>query len=145
MEELNMCEENLRPYKGTEGLLEGSCISDDDEMEFCLTRKMEALEKEKNDLRRSHQATACQLEATRCRLKNLKEDLCVHRQAHKNLLKSRINLLERELGCVSYLQNCHFTSEEISDLKSYISNNPYLYSLLQQRNARLLKTLLEYH
>ncbi|OQV25915.1 hypothetical protein BV898_00057 [Hypsibius exemplaris] len=108
------------------------------------TWTLKELEAKKNHLRLSQGKTHGTLDAIRGRLAELREDLTKEHQTRKESLSERIAWLEREVGSRQHLLSCHFTEQEIEELKVYVINNPYLRSLLSLRNARLLQTLLDY-
>ncbi|XP_055332526.1 uncharacterized protein LOC129584391 [Paramacrobiotus metropolitanus] len=92
-------------------------------------------------IRATSQSTITALKTLRDRIQTSRDVLAAKRDLQQNAMEVRIKGLERELGCVDI--RGMFSQTEIDDLVVYVNNNPYLKSLLEKRNARLLQRLLE--
>lgn len=98
------------------------------------------IETQKENLRTANQKLLVSLKGLRHRIRCLRETITVGHDVQQENVTGRIKWLERELGCIDVHE--FFSQQELDDLIVYVNNNPYLRSLLEKRNAKLLKTLM---
>ncbi|GAV01644.1 hypothetical protein RvY_12322 [Ramazzottius varieornatus] len=114
------------------------------EVEPTNTELLSTLRDRKEHLRNLQQKLRTDLDGLRSRISQLQGNVSLQHETKKPFLDRRIRTAQRELGTLDYVRSFQLSSQEIDDLIVYVNNNPYLRSLLEKRNPRLLHTLLNY-
>ena len=114
------------------------------EVEPTSTDLLSTLRERKEHLRNLQQKLRTDLDGLRSRIATLQGSVSLQHETRKPFLDRRIRLAQRELGTLDYVRSFQLSSQEIDDLIAYVNNNPYLRSLLEKRNPRLLHTLLNF-